>query len=344
MMLGARWAWAGLAVATFAFVGVVSCVGDSSSTGDTGDSGTNDTGTNAQDGAQSDGGTDAAQVDAATDAADAASPLCDVDKPFAAPTLITEISTSGTEQGFRLSSDYKTAFFGSNRDDADGGAGIWTASRSDLKSPFMSISKLTTVSLPNSGDPSITGDGLTLFFGASTSGLPSDIYVAARSTTAAQFLNPAPTAGVNSSAEDEQPFIREDGQVLYLVSAKSGTLGLYRATATASGFNTPTEISELTTASGETNPVVTPDDLVIYYSSNRTDGNAVGGLDVWVATRASAGATAFGVPRNVAELNTTNDDKVTFVTRDRCSVYFQRNVTVAGVTTRSVYVATKTPN
>ena len=64
--------------------------------------------------------------------------------------------------------------------------------------------------------------------------------------------------------------------------------------------------SELNTASQDGCPILSPDGLSLYMASNRPDG--LGGLDIWVARRASKNAP-FGAPTNVgAPINSPQDD------------------------------------
>ena len=64
--------------------------------------------------------------------------------------------------------------------------------------------------------------------------------------------------------------------------------------------------SELNTPSVDGCPIQAPDGLSLYLASNRPGG--LGGLDIWVARRASADAP-FGAPENLGEpINSASDD------------------------------------
>ena len=66
------------------------------------------------------------------------------------------------------------------------------------------------------------------------------------------------------------------------------------------------EQRELNTPSLDGCPIQSPDGLSLYIASNRPGGK--GGLDIWVATRASAGAP-WGAPQNLGEpVNSAADD------------------------------------
>lgn len=64
--------------------------------------------------------------------------------------------------------------------------------------------------------------------------------------------------------------------------------------------------ADLNTASLDGCPIQSPDGLALYIASNRPGG--MGGLDIWMATRASTGAP-WGVPQNLGEpVNSAADD------------------------------------
>jgi Tol biopolymer transport system component len=64
--------------------------------------------------------------------------------------------------------------------------------------------------------------------------------------------------------------------------------------------------SELNTPSQDGCPIQSPDGLSLYIASNRPGGK--GGLDIWVATRATTGAP-WGAPQNIGEpVNSAADD------------------------------------
>jgi hypothetical protein len=89
-------------------------------------------------------------------------------------------------------------------------------------------------------------------------------------------------------------------------------------------FDSPMPMTELNSAAPDSSPTVTPDDLVIYFASQRMDGNAQGDYDIWTASRSSAMAP-FNAPSNVAELNTSSAELVDFISRDGCEIFFHTN-------------------
>ncbi len=302
------------------------CVGDST-LADGGADATSDTAAPdvAVDSAKTDGGVDAATT-------------CDVTKAFATPVLVTSLA-SGSASNLRFDQNLTTAFFNSTRDGGLGGADIWQATHTDA-GVFGALTDVPIVNTTGEDDyPTISGDGKTLVFASDRGGGADDIWVATRTSTLVNFGAPSLLANVNSASSENAPFLREDGQKLYFASDRSpgaGTDDIWVSSVSGSSFSAPTHIDELATASSDAYAVVTPDDLVIYFASNRAGG--AGGRDVWVATRKTSG-DVFSAPTVVAELNTTFEDLPSYITADRCTIYFSANITG----TYEVYVATKTP-
>ena len=242
---------------------------------------------------------------------------------------------SGSDDGTaRLSADELTAYFYSDRAP---GYRIYSATRASRTDPFSTPQVVDGITSGAGGVlkfPTLTADALTIFF-ESDPGSIFHVMVATRSTVAAQFSASAPVAGVNAGPNDSEPFVLPDGSALYFISNRStsgGTTDLYRAARGTSGqFTTPTQVTTVNTPSTEYAPVLTPDELVLYYGSDRPDAPAKGGLDIWMAKRTSADA-AFEPPVNVQELNTAGHEVPDWISPDRCRIYFDRlgaNGTVA---------------
>ena len=325
-----------------ALAALVHCVGDNPL--EEGDSGTDATSDQLVGGDAGDAG------DVETDALMA---VCNVSTPFNPPTLVTSLDSTGSEGRFDLSSDYLTGYF--DIAPQDGGATkLYSATRSAILAPFGAAAVIpglySSASVSGDARPSVSGDGLSLFFhtnlSADAGGLGSnDVVRSTRLHVGDAWGTPAPLANVDSVNFEGNPFIREDGMELYFTfEVGSGPGQIYRAlSADGAAFDAPTAVSELASSGAEGAMTVTPDDLVIYFDSTRTDGGAKGIRDIWVAWRDSPTAP-FGTPSNVSELNTPDVDTPDFITRDRCTLYFHRNVVMdAGVTVRTIWMATKSP-
>ena len=103
------------------------------------------------------------------------------------------------------------------------------------------------------------------------------------------FGRPALVLGVNSAAEDGQPYVRRDALELYFFSTRPGTLGaadIYVATRTKArdAWTAPANLGPaINSAAAETRPSLSWDSATLYFGSTRAGGEGIN--DIYVATR-----------------------------------------------------------
>jgi hypothetical protein len=272
--------------------------------------------------------------------------LCDPTKPFLAATLVPGLSLPAPwVGGLKLSPDYGTAYF-----HAQGLFGdttnfdLYTATRPDPSSAFVGVAPLDGTGINTSddeNDPTVSGDGLTLVFGRSVFGQTISLHLATRPSVSMPFTYVGPIFA-NSTASYWSPFLRQDGQVLYLSNRTDAGAdsNVYRATPNGAGFDPPSPVAEINSSFADQNPVVTPDDLTMYFHSRRPPGNPQGPGRIWVATRTSTNEP-FSQPTNVAELNSALDLYPSFVTADGCTLYFFGSSPAESYYGSAVYVTEK---
>jgi hypothetical protein len=275
-------------------------------------------------------------VDRAGDAiADAAvvdaGPPCDVTSAWRPPIEVVSLN-GGPNQPLRLvlSADELTAYFSVERRNDAGSPqdqATFTATRATLQAPFVSIGLVPGINGgPFTGDPSLSRSGLNLYLSTQASG-HLDVALASRPNDSAAFIAPNDllTAKLNQPASDEAvPTISSDElEIFFATNREAGEFQIYRATRANAGspFEAPTPVTELNSTTEEVSTALSSDGLIIYWSSRRTDGGAKGQRDMWTAKRPSIGAP-FGVPKNVAELNTAADDFPSYLSADQCRLYF----------------------
>jgi hypothetical protein len=103
-------------------------------------------------------------------------------------------------------------------------------------------------------------------------------------------------------------------------------------------FANAVAVTELNTSYSETGSWLTADGLTVYWTTNRTDGNAKGQGDIWRAHRSTPSSTFSGlldVPDPL--INTADDDNLGSLSNDACRLYFWSNR--AGMGGYDIYVA-----
>jgi Tol biopolymer transport system component len=155
--------------------------------------------------------------------------------------------------------------------------------------------------------PTLSSDGLSLYFGLTVPGLAEQVAAATRADRASAFGLGQPLAAPVNLGKEGTPYLSRDGLSLYFYSQRTGGAGnrdLYVATrqTSADAFDDVTPLSSLNTSGLDYQPWLTPDELTIYFASG-----SAGSCDIFRATRPSVSAT-FDPPEAVTELNTSSDE------------------------------------
>lgn len=245
---------------------------------------------------------------------------CDPAAPFGRPTVLRSLNTGANEEQATLSSDELTLYF--SRDGGPGKYDIYQATRASTMAAFgNAVAMMGVNSADEDREPRVTADGLTMFASTRTAiTQPFRVAFATRASTNAAFGPLQPVPGVNGTASDSDPYISPDGRVLYFSSDRSGGYDLYRSTQTGGVFSAPELVpgAMLNTPFKELTPVLTEDQLHLYFASSRSGTMSI---DMFHATRASV-QDAFGAPVSVSELNGTQDDLPSWISADNCELYY----------------------
>jgi hypothetical protein len=255
-------------------------------------------------------------------------PRCNPTAQFGPPEAIDAINTSGSNEFAHLSPDELTMYFSSNR----GGSGydIFQATRRDLDDSWEVKPVLDVNTAEDERHPVVTGDGRTMY--AVVGRNPTlEIAIAARDSSSGVFSRLAPiprvsssgdpARNVNSDQNDEVGFVLPDDSALWFSSNRNGRYELYRAQRNSEVLEAfkpdGTGINE--TGVSDEYPVVTLDELTLFFTSNRILG-AVGANDIWMTRRATT-AAGFARPENLSILNTSRRDVPTWISPDGCVLY-----------------------
>lgn len=261
---------------------------------------------------------DAAVVDGD---ASSAVPSCDRSKPFGAPRLVEALASDFIEGGGSLSPDGRLLLYHSNRNTGDERRELFVAERPSPDAPFEAGKPIVvTERQVTINDPHLLPDGTLLFSVAPTQGA---LHIESARLTAERTLVDRVTlpALATSSGQSIQPYVT--GTRLYFASDRAGgNYHIYSAERRADGaLGAPVIVEELVGSGWDWRPVVTPDDLTIYFS--RSPSADMSGLDVYVARRTSPN-DKFGPPERVAELSDPGvSDSPTWVSADECTIYFE---------------------
>jgi len=173
--------------------------------------------------------------------------------------------------------------------------------------------------------PSISADGLELYFGSWRSGGfgEEDIYVTTRATTSdpwGEAVNLGPT--VNSSSWDQTPSISTNGLTLYFSSDRPGE-GLWITTRQTKDdpWCTPVNLGPTVNSQGYNwMPSISADGLDLYFCSDRSGG--YGNWDIWVSKRETI-HDEWGPPVNLGPtVNSAHRDLSISISHDGLLLFF----------------------
>lgn len=283
--------------------------------------------------------------DDASDAPDEATATCDLAKDFGTPVPVAELDTLANDGAARLTHDELDVFFqrwpsaDAGVPNGAGGFDLFGGTRTTTSATFGNIAVLGLDTTSTENDPTVTGDALTMFFSSDRNGGNGglDVWVATRGAVTNDFVAQSPLASpINSTADDSQPYISSNGLTLYFSSTRDGgTSNLFRATRTT---NTPFALDTTAFATvindghDSEDPVVTNDELTLFFSSDRA-----GNDDVYVATRASTSAP-FDNPTSLV-INSLVADHPTWISDDGCRLYIDSDRNGS----RDIFLATRPP-
>ncbi len=191
-----------------------------------------------------------------------------------------------------ISADGLSLFFDSDRPGGSGGRDIWLSTRETTNDPWGEPVNLGSTINSSSYDaqPSISADGLSLFFISERSGGYGgrDIWLTTRETTNEPWGEPVNLGStVNCSVRDNSPSISTDGMSLIFESSRPGGSGsrdiwLTTRVTIYDPWGEPVNLGPMVNSSArDITPCISADGYTLYFCSNRSGGT--GGYDLWQA-------------------------------------------------------------
>lgn len=246
---------------------------------------------------------------------------CDPAAAFTSIRELSELNTTATDGGLRLTSDELVAFFHTKRN--AGIFEIFVATRTTRTLPFDPPALLLT---PNVLWPSLSNDQLTLVYGMTD----ANLYATTRTATTDVFTAGSPLAAVNTGDTEASPLLGPTGTSLYFTRYGGADVALQ--VAAWPSLSPARALGELTIgASPSQSPTLSPDERHVYYAGGPL-------LDVYVASRADV-AQPFGAPTLIPELSTAARESPTWISPDLCRLYFERE----GTNAFDLFVAERVP-
>lgn len=214
-----------------------------------------------------------------------------VDDPWGvAVNLGPTVNSSAGDLGPNVSPDGHYLFFTSNRPGGLGLNDIWVSWRADVHDDFAWETPVNLGS-PINGAEFEAGVDLRqpdFYFVIGRPGVIAfDIYVSA--VNGKTFGPPQPVVELNSSANDLRPSVRFDRREIFLSSNRPGGFGdddIWVSTrqSAAEPWDVPVNLGPvINTPFADTQPALSEDGTLLFFTSNRPGGNGL--VDLYVSTR-----------------------------------------------------------
>jgi hypothetical protein len=191
-------------------------------------------------------------------------------------------------------------FFVSDRPGSTGGGDLWVTTRASVSEPWGEPTNLgqTVNSSEWDSHPSISADGLSLFFGSTREKVGTShpeycyIYMTSRPTTSDSWGTPVrlgPTVNPGLQYDSDYPSISADGRVLFFASNLPGRIGewdlwITRRATKDDDWGPPVNLGpKVNSAFNELWPQISPDGQTLYFSSERPGGLGGSNGNIWQA-------------------------------------------------------------
>jgi hypothetical protein len=201
--------------------------------------------------------------------------------PWSTPTNLAVLNSSGDDATPAVSADGLTLHYVTARAGALGGKDLYVATRASRSDPWSGPVHLPTPS--TTGDeagPSVSEDGLALYFGSDLGG-NDHIRAATRANPTDAWGASAPIPELDTAGYDGEPWINATRTFVVFSSDRPGGAGgqdlwAARRASPNDPWDPPTRLAELCTAGNDTDPWLSPDERVIVFAR---------GGDLYMATR-----------------------------------------------------------
>jgi WD40 repeat protein len=267
--------------------------------------------------------------------------------------LGSRVNSDASEQTPVISKDGLSLYFGSDRAGGFGGIDIWVAQRLSVDDPWETPinlgSNINTSGTENA--PALSPDGHWLFFQSTRPGGfgANDIYASRRHDRRDDLGWEPPQnlgSGVNTSFNERGAEYFEDPETgtvtLYFNSDRPGGMGgndIYASTLQQDGtFGPAALVVELSSPDDDQALAIRRDGLEVIIASNRL--GTLGGLDLWVATRAST-SDPWSMPIHLGPvLNSTAAEAGVALSHKGTALYFHSG-RPGGFGAFDIYVSTR---
>lgn len=279
--------------------------------------------------------------DAAPADADVSEP-CLLGSPFPAGTPVTIGSAGYSVEGARFSPDQQAAYLSlCALDQPKTTCELFHASYFAAEKRFADLIQYDTLDQAGAYDayPTLTADGRFFLWGSNRNG-HLDVYVAAENNGMFPATGITKMSAADGLASNE-PYVLDDNVTVYFGGSDNttGAWDLFRTQGPGPGFGTRQPITSINTDFDDAAPVVTNDELEMFFASKR---DSIDSYDIYTAIRTNKN-DPFGGVRKLGTLSTPSPgiDWPLWISPDLCTLYYINKESDADTAKATLYVTSR---
>jgi hypothetical protein len=242
------------------------------------------------------------------------------------PVRLTDLGSTTVDRNPFVTANELAIYFSSDRSAATGDD-VYVSTRGSLTEAFGAPQRANDISSADADSRfSMTSNELIGVVASDRTGTigSSDVWLATRMNKQAPFLAflAANVAAINTGEDELDPELSADGLHMYLAIGSNQEIAMATRAATDVAFSAPQALTVLNSSADDADPSVSADELVIVFSSERTQGGGDAMGDLYYSKRAMK-TDAFDNPRRVPTVNMDDiADRDPALSPDGCRLYF----------------------
>lgn len=266
---------------------------------------------------------------------------CDRAKPFGAPAVVP-VDGDWSVEAARFTANRTDGYLSlCPRDASSNGCDLYVSRFDDAS--LVAHNPLTASNSPDYDSyATVTADGKRLVFASRRGDAGYRIYSATATNGSLGTVVPIEQTFEQQFTFVNEPYLLGNGTALYFAAKYGAGWDIYTSRNWGTdAAATATLVPGSAAGIDEVSPVVSDDELEIFYGSNALQpGNEITAYDIYRATRPRAAPdVAFGTPERLEALSGPANDWPVWISPDRCDLYFVKRDAVSGLA--SLHVASR---
>ncbi len=198
--------------------------------------------------------------------------------PWGTPSMVTELSSTGIDRSPSVSLDGLSIWFTTDRELFRGR--IWHSARPSVQSVWAAPTPVSELASPNfDSAPSVDAAETTMFFSSLHQNSPTgtDIYASTRASVTQPWGVPVRVPGLDTSADEADPFVAQGGLVVFFTLTRAGQSDLYGSVrrSTDASFPPAFPLTDVNSPAVDSDAALSVDLLYLMFASSRSGNTEI---------------------------------------------------------------------